>query len=119
MTVTEEVRESNLIDINPHAFWWYRDGRRTAGEGPAPDQYTLAKQTGVSRSYISDIEQGTRKPRPVVAMALARALGVTVDDLTDGDPRFEERRWTADTKAARIWQQRQRTKRRTVLGAST
>lgn len=122
MTVTKEkspTHESNLVNVNHHAFWWYRDGRRMSGEGPAPDQYTLARQTGVSRSYISDIEQGTRKPRPVVAMALARALGVTVEDLMDDDPRFEQQRWLVDTRAANIWRQRQRTKMRGSLKSST
>lgn len=44
-------------------------------------QYGLASATGVSRSYISDIEQGTKQPRELAAKALAKALGVTVEDL--------------------------------------
>jgi transcriptional regulator with XRE-family HTH domain len=44
-------------------------------------QYELAKRTGISRSYIADIEQGVKEPRQLAAQALAQGLNVTLGDL--------------------------------------
>lgn len=48
-------------------------------------QYGIAKVTGLSRSFISDIENGRRKPRELSARAIADALGVTVEDISVQD----------------------------------
>lgn len=45
-------------------------------------QAELAKRAGVPQSVVSDLENGkTIYPRLDTAMALARVLGCTVDDL--------------------------------------
>jgi transcriptional regulator with XRE-family HTH domain len=41
----------------------------------------LAKVTGLSPSYLSEIEAGKRDPSALVAGTVATALGVTVADL--------------------------------------
>ena len=45
-------------------------------------QERLAWDAGCSRSYIAEIERGTRQPRPIVALSLARALDVDVNEIT-------------------------------------
>ena len=44
-------------------------------------QSQLAERAGVSRQTISDIETGKHDPTISVALLLARALGVKVDNL--------------------------------------
>ena len=44
-------------------------------------QSQLAESSGVSRQTISDIETGKHDPTISVALLLARALGVKVDNL--------------------------------------
>lgn len=44
-------------------------------------QSQLAESSGVSRQTISDIEIGKHEPTISVALLLARALGVKVDNL--------------------------------------
>lgn len=44
-------------------------------------QSQLAESSGVSRQAISDIEIGKHEPTISVALLLARALGVKVDNL--------------------------------------
>lgn len=44
-------------------------------------QSQLADRSGVSRQTISDIETGKHDPTISVALLLARALGVKVDNL--------------------------------------
>jgi transcriptional regulator with XRE-family HTH domain len=44
-------------------------------------QYELARRSGLSRSFVSDIEKSRRLPRGLAAKALADALGVSVQDL--------------------------------------
>ena len=45
----------------------------------------LASRSGVSLSCIKYVERGDRPPTQVNAGALARALGVTVDDLSSDE----------------------------------
>ena len=44
-------------------------------------QSQLAESSGVSRQTISDIEIGKHEPTITVALLLARAMGVKVDNL--------------------------------------
>lgn len=44
-------------------------------------QHELAEQSGVPRSTIAEIEEGIRTPGVDVAIKLADALGVQVEDL--------------------------------------
>ncbi len=48
-------------------------------------QRELARLSGVSQGYISDLEAGKKDPRLTQAAKLARALGVLVDDLLESD----------------------------------
>lgn len=45
----------------------------------------LATRSGISPSMISDIERGTKSPTVVTLVHLARALGVSIAALVDGD----------------------------------
>jgi transcriptional regulator with XRE-family HTH domain len=55
----------------------------------------LSEQTGVSVSTLSRLESGDRKPTLELLLPLARAYGVTLDELVDapptGDPRVHLR----------------------------
>jgi len=55
----------------------------------------LAKQTGISASTLSRLEAGLRRPTLEQLLPLARAHGVTLDELVDapptGDPRLNLR----------------------------
>jgi transcriptional regulator with XRE-family HTH domain len=44
-------------------------------------QADLSRLTGISRSYIAEIEQGIKQPRMRVARLIADALEVGLDDL--------------------------------------
>ena len=46
-------------------------------------QLALAEKSGVGRSYIADIERGTRDGTVSAYRKLADALGVLIDDLVD------------------------------------
>lgn len=55
----------------------------------------LAKQTGISVSTLSRLESGERRPTLELLLPVARAYGVTLDELVDapptGDPRIHLR----------------------------
>jgi transcriptional regulator with XRE-family HTH domain len=55
----------------------------------------LSEQTGISVSTLSRLESGARKPTLELLLPLAKAHGVTLDDLVDapplGDPRVHMR----------------------------
>lgn len=44
-------------------------------------QGELSRRSGVSRSFITELERGSKKPSRRVATVLALTLGVDVDDL--------------------------------------
>lgn len=46
-------------------------------------QSALAERVGVNRSYINRIESGYRSGTPATLLAIADALGCTLDDITD------------------------------------
>lgn len=54
-----------------------RDARRRAGMS----QEQLAFEAGMKRSYVSDLERGTRNPSVKAIDRLATALGVAPADL--------------------------------------
>jgi transcriptional regulator with XRE-family HTH domain len=79
-------------------------GRSLAGVGTrlrllrSQRQRTLADvsaETGISTSTLSRLESGTRRPTLELLLPLARAYGVTLDELVDapptGDPRIHLR----------------------------
>jgi hypothetical protein len=47
----------------------------------AVDPVTVARELGVSRQTIVNIERGVSEPRVLLALALAAVLGVTVQEL--------------------------------------
>ena len=47
-------------------------------------QEKLAEKADLDRTYISDIERGGRNPSIRSIAAIARALGLTVAELTEG-----------------------------------
>lgn len=53
------------------------------------NQEELSEKSGVSRSYISDLERGERSPGFEVVKKLATALGVTIDELSASEPEGE------------------------------
>ena len=44
-------------------------------------QIDLAKMVGIFQSELSEIERGIRKPNIYLAKKIAKALGVSLDDL--------------------------------------
>lgn len=75
-------QSSGVVPVDGKKVRYYRDH---GGYGGSMTQYTLAKRTHLSRSFIADIEQGRRQPRRLAAQAIAEALGVTIDDLLVDD----------------------------------
>lgn len=67
----------STIPVDPQKFKRLRKER-----DPELSQYDLAKKAGLSRSFISDIENGRRQPRALAARSIAEVLGVSVEDLT-------------------------------------
>ncbi|MEM2120613.1 MAG: helix-turn-helix transcriptional regulator [Archaeoglobaceae archaeon] len=53
-------------------------------------QSQLAKLVGVHQTYISRIERKKRKPRIDIAIEIAKALGVTVEELFGTDDKHED-----------------------------
>jgi DNA-binding XRE family transcriptional regulator len=43
---------------------------------------TFAKDIGISAGYLTNIEKGVKQPSATVVNAIARRLGVNVDDIT-------------------------------------
>lgn len=46
-------------------------------------QTRLSKESGVSQTYISELEAGKSKPTVPIAIKLAKALGVSIAELLD------------------------------------
>lgn len=44
-------------------------------------QEALAEEAGIHRTYVSDVERGSRNPTIMVVEKLAAGLGVTASDL--------------------------------------
>ena len=59
-------------------------------------QIVLAARAKLSKTYLSDLENGRRKPSAVILLRIADALQITVDELFEGctpekrEPRREE-----------------------------
>jgi len=47
-------------------------------------QLALSLESGLSKSYISDLERGQRNPTVEVLLRLVKALGVTLEELFGG-----------------------------------
>lgn len=55
--------------------------RRARKEAGITSQGELSRLSGVSRSYITEIEKGIKQPSLRVATILAEAIGVELDEL--------------------------------------
>lgn len=55
-------------------------------------QAELAESSGVPRGYIADLEQGRREPGWEVALKLAAALGVSLDEFRADVPAVTQKR---------------------------
>ena len=75
----------DLVPINGMRLRMWRKNRNWTDElgvfHSGMSQQDLADHSLVSRSYIAELEKGTKRPRPLVADALATALDITVDEL--------------------------------------
>ncbi len=70
---------------------------RLARQARGFSQQQLASMAGVSRQAVSAVESGLSDPSLRVALALAQALGMTVDELSAAKGRFRRCRpgWSA------------------------
>ena len=68
------VRNSNQVTIDGETLRQMRDAAGWSQE-------RLARQAGISRSYVAEIERGQRKPRMLVANAIAKSLRVDLERL--------------------------------------
>ncbi len=68
-------------------------------KSPRYSQERLSHATGLHRTEIGKIEQGTVEPRLTTLMILAEGLGVGIDDLVAGLSVPEERRPSPHTEA--------------------
>lgn len=56
---------------------------RRLREASKRSQEAFADDAGIHRTYISDVERGTRNPTVTVVEKLAKALGVSAGSLLD------------------------------------
>src|ERR1044071_3192556 len=79
--------DDSLDAVGPHLRSLRRDRDTTLAD--------LSAETGISVSTLSRLESGDRKPTLELLLPLARAHGVTLDELVDapptGDPRVHLR----------------------------
>ena len=57
---------------------------RAAREALGESQVNLAAAAGISQGYLSQLETDEREPTLSIAARLARALGITLDELASG-----------------------------------
>jgi len=57
---------------------------RAAREALGESQVKLATAVGISQGYLSQLESDEREPTLSIAARLARALGITLDELASG-----------------------------------
>ena len=57
---------------------------RAAREELGQSQVNLATAAGISQGYLSQLEQDEREPTLSIAARLARALGISLDELASG-----------------------------------
>jgi transcriptional regulator with XRE-family HTH domain len=66
---------------------------RTLREARGWTQAQLAERAGLTREYVGRLEGGRQDPRLSVVRRLAKALGVTVNDLLGTTGGASGRRW--------------------------
>lgn len=65
----------------------YRSHLRRARERAGFSQEGLARELGVSRQTIANIERGRSEPRVLLALAIAALVGMAVSELFRKGPR--------------------------------
>jgi transcriptional regulator with XRE-family HTH domain len=68
-----------MANALPHFAKRLKELREAAGLS----KYRLAQLSGLTRQAISNLELGNREPTWVTVQRLARALGVSMEDLAD------------------------------------
>ncbi|ONG85160.1 DNA-binding protein [Bacillus cereus] len=58
------------MNVLPHA-------RKSAGMS----QEKLAKEVGITRQYLSEIENGKKQPSVIIAIKIAKVLKIKVEDI--------------------------------------
>lgn len=83
----EENNSRNTIDSAYKAVLSKRFGDRVKKimDERNITQAELARRAGMSRSVVNNMLKGTRNPSLFTALMVARALNVSLDDLTSGD----------------------------------
>jgi ribosome-binding protein aMBF1 (putative translation factor) len=72
--VPSEVTYAILDGANPVRVWREHRGM---------SRKRLAEASGLSTSYLSQVESGERKPSPEALAAIAKELGLQADDIMD------------------------------------
>jgi ribosome-binding protein aMBF1 (putative translation factor) len=72
--VPSEVTYAILDGANPVRVWRERRGM---------SRKRLAEASGLSTSYLAQIESGKKRPSPEALAAIARELGLEADDIED------------------------------------
>jgi DNA-binding XRE family transcriptional regulator len=70
--LTPEEVDAALAESTPLAFWRKKRGMT---------QTALAAAVGISKSYLSGLESGSRRGDPALFLRLARALNVRMEDI--------------------------------------
>jgi transcriptional regulator with XRE-family HTH domain len=65
----------DIAEATPLAFWRKKRGMT---------QTALAAAVGISNSYLSGLESGSRKGDPALSLRLARALKVRMEEIVEG-----------------------------------
>jgi DNA-binding XRE family transcriptional regulator len=73
-TLSLEEAEEMLGAKSPLAFWRKKRGL---------SQGALAKDAGISQSYLAGLEAGDRKGNPALIKRLAHALALRMEDLVE------------------------------------
>lgn len=75
----DTTRGQDVVQVNGDTLRFYRNRAEMS-------QYTVAKLSQLSRSFIAEIEAGRKKPRRLAAESIAEVLRVHVDDLVQSPP---------------------------------
>ncbi len=80
------LANQELANRNPSQESTLGQRLRAAREALGESQVTLAKSAEISQGYLSQIETDEREPTFSIAVRLARALGLSLDDLATKIP---------------------------------
>ncbi len=104
MTEEERPRRTDLASAIGHTIKYLRTYREIS-------RIELAKRSGISYSYLSAIENGTKPPSTKVQVQIADALGVRVHELLAEAEAFTDSEPTMSPQPAQRWRQLMRSAR--------